>query len=120
VPQSTIGVAMSEPRLKAALWVQSALRLGDREGQPGLVVRKGDPDAGGILIVLRGRAGLIVLAQTRSGSGQSAWIRGTGLEPVDEAAAEGYVGRQLRIDSDLWVVEFVSPDLIPPFPALIL
>ena len=38
---------------------------------------------------------------------------------VDDATAEAYVARQLRTDPDLWVVEFESPDLLPPFDARI-
>ncbi len=105
---------MSEPRVKAKLWVQMALRLGDSAGRPGAVVRAGDPDAGGILVVLRGRAGFCVLSQVRAG-GDAAWLRATGADPVDEAAADAYVARQVRYDPDVWVVEFEAPDLLPPF-----
>jgi hypothetical protein len=94
-----------------------ALRMGDSAGQPGMVLRKGDPDAGGILVVLRGRAGMIVLSQVRGAGGEVAWMRGTGAEPVDQAAVDTYVARQARFDPDVWVVEFETPDLLPPFPA---
>src|SRR5690349_23627718 len=99
------GRGMAEPRLKADLWVKMALRLADRDGRPGVVLRKGDPDSGGVLAVLRGRAGLTVLTQVRAADGALAWMRGTGPEPVDQAAADAYVARQLRFDPDLWVVE---------------
>ena len=81
---------MSEARVKAKLWVQMALRLGAGAGRPGVVVRSGDPDAGGILVMLRGRAGTVVLSQVRSGSGEAAWMRGTGATPVEEARADAY------------------------------
>ena len=60
---------MAEPRVKAALWVQMALRLSNSAGRPAVVVRKGDPDSGGVLAVLRGRAGLSVLTQVRTAEG---------------------------------------------------
>ena len=104
---------MSEPRVKAKLWVQMALRLGEGAARPGMVVRSGDPDAGGILVVLRGRAGLVVLSQVRAG--EAAWLRATGEAPVDEAAADAYVARQIGFDPDLWVIEFEAPDYLPPF-----
>lgn len=106
---------MSEPRVKAKLWVQMALRLGSSAGRHGVVVRNGDPDAGGILVLLRGRAGTVVLSQMRAGTGEAAWLRGTGADPVSEAAADAYVARQVGFDPDLWVVEFESPDYLPPF-----
>jgi len=106
-----------EPRLKAGLWVKMALRLADRDGRPGAVLRKGDADAGGVLAVLRGRDGLVVLSQMRTAEGALAWMRATGAAPVDQAAVDDYVARQVRFDPDLWVVEFDAPDFVPPFEA---
>jgi hypothetical protein len=106
---------VSEPRVKAGLWVQMVLRLGDLGGRPGAVLRRGDADAGGILVVLRGRAGLSVLSQVRAADGEAAWMRATGAEPVDETAVDAYVARQVKFDPDLWVLEFEAPDLLPPF-----
>ena len=111
---------MSEPRIKAGLWVSAALRLGMIDGKPGVVIHKGDADAGGVLVVLRGRDGMVVLAQVRTGGGEAAWMRGTGPAPVEQAAADAYVARQVRTDPDLWVLEFDSPDLLPPFEARLL
>ena len=108
---------MTEPRLKAGLWVKMALRMADRGGLPGVVLRKGDADSGGVLVVLRGRDGLVVLSQVRAADGALAWMRGTGAAPVDQAAADTYVARQLRFDPDIWVLEFDAPDLVPPFEA---
>jgi len=106
-----------EPRLKAGLWVKATLRLADKDGRPGAVLRKGDADAGGVLVVLRGREGFLVLSQTRAADGALAWMRATGAAPVDQAAADSYIARQVRFDPDLWVVEFEAPDLLPPFEA---
>lgn len=111
---------LSEPRIKAKLWVQMALRMGDLGGRPGAVIRRGDPDAGGVLVLLRGREGLVVLSQVRAGEGDVSWMRGTGGAPVDEAGADTYVERQVARDPDLWVIEFEAPDLLPPFEAKIL
>ncbi len=110
-----------EARVKAGIWVSMALRLADIAGRSGAVLRKGDPDSGGILCVLRGREGeLVVLSQVRDAEGRPAWLRGTGVTPVDQAAADAYVDRQVRRDPDLWVVEFDAPDLKPPFEGRLL
>ncbi|HSU05433.1 MAG TPA: DUF1491 family protein [Acetobacteraceae bacterium] len=108
---------MSAPRVKAGLWVQMVLRMGDSAGRPGMVLRKGDPDSGGILVVLHGRDGMVVLSQIRAADGSAAWMRGTGGAPVDQATVDAYVTRQVRFDPDVWVVEFEAPDLAPPFEA---
>ena len=106
---------MDEPRVKAGIWVSAALRLGHARGKPGMLLRRGDVDAGGVLVVLRGREGNMVLSQFRDAQGQLAWMRATGPTPVDERASELYVSRQISHDSDLWVIEFDAPDYLPPF-----
>ncbi len=83
---------MAEPRLKAGLWVKMALRMADRAGTAGVVLRKGDADSGGVLVVLRGREGMTVLSQVRAADGALAWMRGTGAAAVDQEAADAYVG----------------------------
>lgn len=106
---------MSEPRVKVGIWVKAALRMGDLAGRPGVVVRHGDADAGGVLVKLRGREGVCVLSQVRTGQGEAAWMRATGPAPVEEPAADSYIERQVKRDPDLWVLEFEAPDLLPPF-----
>ena len=110
---------MPEARVKAGLWVSMALRLGNASGRYGAVLRRGDPDSGGVLVVLRGRDGLSVLSQMRTADGAPAWLRATGPGAVDQAAADAYVARQTGFDPDLWVLEFESPDFLPPFEARI-
>jgi hypothetical protein len=110
---------MSGERIKAGFWVQAALRLGQADGRYGVVVRKGDADAGGVLILLRGHSGVMVLTQIRDGAGEAAWLRGTGAVPVEESAADAYVAKQVKYDPDLWVLEFDAPDYLPPFEARI-
>jgi hypothetical protein len=109
-----------EARVKAEIWVSAALRLADQAGRSGAVLRKGDPDAGGVLAVLRGREGISVLTQVRDGAGREAWLRGTGPTPVSDEEADAYIARAVKRDPDLWVVEFDAPDLLPPFEARLL
>jgi hypothetical protein len=110
-------LARMDAKVKAGIWVQMALRLSDIAGRSGAVLRKGDPDSGGILCVLRGREGLVVLSQVRDAEGRPAWMRGTGAAPVAQDQADSYVERQVRRDPDLWVIELDAPDLQPPFEA---
>jgi len=109
-----------QPRVKAGLWVKMALRMADLGGRSGMVLRKGDPDAGGVLVVLRGREGIAVLSQMRTADGELSWMRATGMAPVDQTAADAYVERQIGFDPDLWVLEFDAPDFLPPFEARII
>ena len=103
------------PRIKAKIWVKMALRLGDIGSRPGAVLRRGDDDAGGILVVLRARDGICVLSQIRANEGEAVWMRATGPCPVEQSVADTYIERQVGFDPDLWVLEFEAPDLLPPF-----
>ena len=112
---------MTEPRLKAGLRASAALRRAHQQGRSGMVLRRGDPDAGQILVVLRERGGgMVALSQARTIEGEDAWVRGTGTLPVDQVAIDLYVARQVARDPDLWVLEIDGPDLVPPFEAIIL
>jgi hypothetical protein len=106
---------MGEARIKAGIWVSAALRMGMLENKPGVVVRKGDVDAGGVLVKLYGRTGCVVLSQFRDMEGNLAWMRATGPAPVDEQTADEYIAKQTRFDPDLWVLEFDAADYRPPF-----
>jgi hypothetical protein len=106
-----------DAKVKAGIWVSMAIRLSDMAGRSAAVLRKGDPDSGGILCVLRGRTGVQVLSQIRDAEGRPAWLRATGPGAVDQETADAYVARQVQRDPDLWVVEFDAPDLQPPFEA---
>lgn len=111
---------MTEPRMKAELRVKVVLRLAFATGRTGAVLRRGDSEAGGILFVLRGRTGLKVLAEARTGAGAPALSCGSGPEPVSEETADLYLARQIRIDPDLWVIELETPDFTLPFAATII
>ena len=111
---------MADARIKAGMWVSAALRLAFADGPGGAVLRRGDSDAGGMLIVLRGAAGLCVLSQVSTADGAPAWMRATGADPVPQDAADAYVDRQVARDPDLWVVEFDAPDYLPPFDGRII
>ncbi|MDA8230488.1 MAG: DUF1491 family protein [Magnetospirillum sp.] len=97
---------MGEPKLKAKLWVHAALRRCAVEGIPAVVVKKGDEDAGTILVkVNRGAQGCEVFTQVRDGAGRLAWLRATGPDPVPEERADAHIARAREIDWDLWVLE---------------
>lgn len=92
--------------LTTGLWVSAQVRLCDRAFIPATVVRRGDPDAGTVLLKLnRFDAGVTVYTQTSSFDDEPAWSRGTGANPVPEAEADAYIARQVARDPDLWVLE---------------
>lgn len=102
---------MREPALKAGIWVKAQLRVCNVNMVPAYIRRRGDPDAGAILIRLDRLDGTsTVLSQVRTAEGSRAWMRGTGAAPVADAEAEAYIERQASFDPDIWVLEIEDPD----------
>ena len=112
---------MSEARLKTRIVVQAAVRLCGMRAIPVAVTRRGDPDAGTIIVKLNQfELGCIVLVETRAPDGARAWLRATGRGPVTEADADAYIARQVKRDPDLWVVEIEDRAGASPFAGPIL
>lgn len=94
---------MFEPRLKSELWVKAQLRLCDVELLPAVVARRGDPDAGQVLVkVVRSRIDCDVLARRYIEDGARAW---TCAVTGAESDCDAYIARELDIDPDAWVLE---------------
>jgi hypothetical protein len=94
-----------EQLLPTRLWVSAGMRAADVQGVSMTVARKGDPDRGTVLLKLnRLDRTFEVLSQARR-DGKPVWLRATGPAPVDEQTADAYIARQVKYDSDLWVVE---------------
>ncbi|WP_244439462.1 DUF1491 family protein [Azospirillum baldaniorum] len=98
------GFSMDD-RLPTHLWVMAHIRAADAEGVTMMVLRKGDPSRGTVILKLnRLDRTFSVLVQVRDEE-RLRWSRGTGAEPVDEATADAYIARQTRYDPDVWVIE---------------
>jgi hypothetical protein len=88
------------------MWVQARIRQCDLAGIPIVVARRGDPDAGAILVKLLRPAGVCdVFTQFRNLEGDLVWVPAMGDESVTEIDADAFVSRQIDRDRDLWVVE---------------
>lgn len=98
---------MTEPRVKSELWVKAQLRLCDMAFLPAVVARRGDPDAGLVLIkVNRLGRGCELLGRRFNDDGERVWtVIAGGLEPDAEPSCDAYIARELQIDTDLWVIE---------------
>lgn len=102
---------MTEPRLKTGLWVSAQIRMCDRDFIPAVVARRGDADAGQVLIRRDLRGGMCeIYARTSTLDGGPAWRRASGSEPIDAEAARALIDREVGFDPDLWVLDIDDPD----------
>jgi hypothetical protein len=93
------------PRLKAGIFVRALIRRAQVAGASAFIVRKGQEEAGAILLkVARLDGTVLVLNQARRGDGGLVWAKVLG-DWVDEAKAAQWCDRQVTFDPDLWIVE---------------
>ena len=101
---------MTEPRLKTELWVQAQVRTCDLGVLPIAIRRRGDPDAGVVLLrLLRDRDSSLLLKRATSAGGLSGWMVVAGKAEVDDQSADAYIAREITRDDDLWVIEIEDP-----------
>ena len=92
--------------LTTGIWVAAQVRICDRNFIPATIVRRGDSDAGTVLLKLnRFEEGVTVYTQAATMNDEPTWSRGTGPKPVSEAEADAYIERQVKYDPDVWVLE---------------
>ncbi len=95
-------------RLKSEIWVKAYIRRLMGEGVSAVVARRGDSDAGVILIKvvrLDGTADLYGPAPAgfTGDDGERRWTALAQMKP--EADVEAMVAQERRLDGDIWVVE---------------
>lgn len=98
--------------LKTEIWVSALIRRAQIGGAFAGVVRKGDPDAGAVLVkvaTLDGRARLY--APARDGAGERVWLDlSSGALGENEAEIDAYARKRAETDADLWVIEIEDRD----------
>lgn len=102
---------MTEPRLKTSLWISAQIRLCDIAFIPAVVARRGDSDAGQVIVLRNLLDGTFeVFARTTDLDGGRAWRQASGPEPVEYQAAQDLIDREARFDPDIWVLEIEDRD----------
>jgi hypothetical protein len=93
------------PRLKSEIWVQALIRRAQSKGGFATVLRKGDVDAGIVLIILRQQKSLSLFTPERNFLGERVWLP---VEGLDQAALDNKINKRVDYDIDIWVVEIES------------
>lgn len=100
-----------EPRLPAQLEVSALIRQVQAAGGFSMVLSKGEPDAGTILVVLtQGGRGGRAYERMPSMDGARTWHCAKRQEAGAEREFDEYVARRGQRDPDLWVVELDVAD----------
>ena len=96
--------------LPTDIWVGALIRRAELNAAFAVVVRKGDPRGGAVLVkVLDRRSGTARLyAEATRMDGEPVWMQPAASE--EERDLDGYIARAIRIDPDLWVVEIEDRD----------
>lgn len=93
--------------LKTWIWAQALVRRAGIGGAFATVARRGDSDAGAVLVKVtptRGKARLYAPAQ--NGEGERIWLNlSNGGLGDDEPAVDAYISKRAVNDPDLWVIE---------------
>lgn len=93
--------------LKTDFWASALIRRAQIGGAFAAVVRKGDTDAGAVLVkvaTLDRRARLY--APARNGEGERIWLDlSAGALGDDEAEVDAAIRKRVERDPDLWVIE---------------
>jgi hypothetical protein len=91
--------------LSTDIWVAALIRRAELAGAFAVVVRKGDPRAGAVLVkVLDRHASAVRLySEATRGDGDRVWMQPH--PDGDEPALDAYIERSRGRDPDLWVVE---------------
>lgn len=105
-----------DDRIPTELWVKAHLRRCYAEAIPVVVVHKGEPMGGTVLLKLvQPGVGCRVLSQVRDMEGRLGWLAALGESPVAEPEADAYIERAVGRDPDLWVIEIDTRDGSHPF-----
>ncbi|WP_025885259.1 DUF1491 family protein [Asaia prunellae] len=105
---------MTEARLKSGLWARGLMRLIETQGGSAMMIKRGDDDAGAVLVILVDRmARCAVLRDAAFGAG---WER---ITMESHEALDTYLERQKRYDPDLWILEFTLDDITAPVESIL-
>lgn len=99
-------MSQGDARLPAKLEVSGFLRSVEAQGGFGMVLRKGEPDAGTILLVIVEKQELAVLFERmpqRDGSRKWTAVKHQVIDNKSEF--EDYLTRRASQDPDVWIVE---------------
>lgn len=103
-------MVMSGERLPTALEATALIRLAEAKGGFGMVLHRGEPDSGAILIVMLnnqgfGQSSAQAFERVPTPDGTRGWAIAKVQDTQNKAEFEQYLTRRVAQDPDLWIVE---------------
>lgn len=99
-------------RLPAHLEVGALIRLAETQGGSGMVLSKGERDAGTILLVTMCRGqGAALLERMPQLDGTRSFVRTKTQDPEKQSEFSEYLARRSRQDPDSWILEVDIDDV---------
>ena len=93
-------------RLPAHLEAASLIRRAEAEGGFGMVLRRGDPDRGSLVILLSSRGEhRACFERALSPDGRYRWQQVGPAASADAASLADWSQKRVRFDEDLWLIE---------------
>ena len=99
-------------RLPTGIVAAGLIRAAEAVGGNGVVLARGDPDSGALLLVMTCRGkDAVILERVSSLDGGLRWNRRKSSESVDSQTVARLVAENKRFDRDLWVLELDVADV---------
>lgn len=100
-----------DARLPAALEARALMRAAEGAGGMAMLLHKGDPERGSLLLVVLERGKFhSLLSREMQRSGAYDWARNDLGEGDKEQRYQEFVAKRRGFDPDLWVIELDVPD----------
>jgi hypothetical protein len=97
---------MSAGRLSASVEATGLIRRTQAAGDFAAVLRKGDPDRGALLIVVRRRGSYVACLERRlAPGGRYHWSRTGPADSDTEEEIADFLKKRISFDQDLWLIE---------------
>ena len=101
---------MTAQRLPTAVEASALIRLAETAGGFGMVLSKGDPDSGTLLIVILdnqgfGQTSARLFERLPRPDGTRGWTLAKAQDPENKMEFEAYLARRKSQDRDLWIIE---------------
>jgi hypothetical protein len=99
-----------DDRLPARLEASSLVRRAEGEGGNGMIVARGDPDRGALVLLIMHRGAHIACLERQLGpDGRYDWAQVGPAAGASEAEVGEWAQKRRRFDSDSWLIELNVP-----------